>query len=379
MLCFIQQKNIPGINMYLLQYVTLWFSLIAQAQEFNQRVAILEVNPVWGFVAPHHDYMGYFLEENLLGFQLNAGFQADGTQCWHHYYNFPVTGVGMYHSSLGNDEIYGTLTGAYFYLTRNFTSSARPIIWANTIAFGIAYASKWHDASRNPLNQVLATPMNVFLQYQVKAFLKLNTLTSLVCSAGIAHSSNGNFKEPNKGFNIVTATLGVQYHTQWKRKIANSEQRFACNSLSTGFSIGVFTGTKAISRFINERYPVIGISAEQLFRAGHVHWLGAECSVYRDGSVFGLLPTDTLAVTRETDSWFMVFSASWLMQAGRLAFVFQPGLYLKNSIEGAGNVSNKVGLRYNLSDRWFVGVSIKAHWFAIADFVELSLRYKLKK
>lgn len=375
----VQQMTFLHLRIWICFFSLLRVSAQAMSQDSAWRKIVLEVKPVWGFIAPHHDYMGYFLEKNVTGFQLDAGFKTDGSRCWHHHYNFPVTGVGIYHSSLGNDKIYGTLTGMYFYINRDFTRSPGPVHFGNAIAFGLGYASKWHHPRNNPLNQVLATPINVFLQYHLQLSVKLGSHAFASCSAGLTHTSNGNFREPNKGFNIVTTTLGIQYDAFRNERFPDRRKIIPCDSVSGILSLGVFSGTKAISRFNNSVYPVWGISAEQLFRLGALTMLGTELVVYRDWSAFDQVPPETLNSKKESDAWFAVLSASLLLQMGRLAFAFQPGIYLKNSVPGNGVMSDKIGLRYQLTGHWMASVSIKAHWLAKADFVEWAVRYTLKK
>ncbi len=63
------------------------------------------VEPRWGFVMPHHDYMAYFLESNVNSFQLNVGLNTTGYKDWHKSFNYPQLGGGFFYSGLGNDRI----------------------------------------------------------------------------------------------------------------------------------------------------------------------------------------------------------------------------------------------------------------------------------
>jgi hypothetical protein len=62
---------------------------------------------------------------------------------------------------------------------------------------------------------------------------------------------------------------------------------------------------------------------------------------------------------------------------GRLFFLIKPGIYLKNSFKHPGLITNKIGLRYAVSNHWVISTAVKAHWTAIADVVEWGIGYKL--
>jgi hypothetical protein len=72
------------------------------------------------------------------------------------------------------------------------------------------------------------------------------------------------------------------------------------------------------------------------------------------------------------------WNLSYELRMGRLSYVIQPGIYLKNPYPKSGKISNRIGLRYQISPKLVAGITIKAHWTAIADFIEWGIGYRWK-
>ena len=101
-----------------------------KAQEGRYSIEIKE-RP--GFIIPHHSYMAYFLTENVNAIQLNFGITTNGSKYWHKEYNYPIVGLGLHHSGLGNDTLYGNLTGLYIFINRLFFDNTKRFNISNTL------------------------------------------------------------------------------------------------------------------------------------------------------------------------------------------------------------------------------------------------------
>lgn len=331
-----------------------------------------------GFIIPHHGYMAYFLSENVNAIQLNLGLTTNGSKFWHKEYDYPIIGVGIHHSNLGNDTLYGNLTGLYFFINRFFLNNSGRFNISNTLSVGLSYASKWHSPA-NRTNMVLSTPLNVFFQYELGVNYRLFTNHNISASIGLAHASNGSIKEPNLGFNIFTTSLGYRYSFGKPNPVKNEfpDDNTPCSSLN----LGIFSSVKSVNAFTGKQYGIVGISAEQLYKFAPLSMLGLELSAYRDSSIPYLLEnkSENPITPDQNDSFAMAINATYLMGFERISIAFQPGIYLLNRFYGFGAVTNKVGVRSTVFKGLNLVVAIKAHWLAQADFVEFGIKYSLSK
>jgi len=334
----------------------------------------LSIRP--GFIVPHHSYMNYFLTENVNAIQLNFGLATNGNKYWHSDYNYPIIGLGIHYSGLGNDSLYGNLTGLYFFINRFFLDNNRRFNIGNTLSVGVSYASKWHNLESNRANIVLSTPLNVFFQYDIGITYKLKKNHTISTSLGFAHASNGSVKEPNLGFNIFTTSLGYRYsfgQTSPPPKVQPEDK--TPHSL---WNFGFFASTKSIDAFTGKQYGVFGFSAENLYRLAPLSLIGLEFTAYKDNSIpQEILENDITSPLNSNDNIAIAINASYLMGFDRVSIAFQPGIYLRNQFYGFGAITNKIGLRIRVYQGLNFTVAIKAHWVAQADFIELGIKYSL--
>lgn len=339
----------------------------------------IEIKARSGFIIPHHSYMAYFLTENVNAIQFNLGITTDGSSFWHKEYNYPIVGVGIHHSGLGNDTLYGKLTGLYFFINRFFLNNAKRFNIGNTLSVGLSYASKWHNNSSNRNNMILSTPLNVFFQYEIGFNYRLPPNHNISLGIGLAHASNGSVKEPNLGFNIFTTAVGYRY--SFGRINGTGTESTADNTPRSSWNFGLFASTKSVDAFTGKQYGIIGLSAEKLYRIAPLSMAGMELSFYSDNSIPDLL-TDkygNTTIPNRNNNLALAINATYLMGFNRIAIAFQPGIYLLNRFYGTGAFTNKVGLRIGCCDRLSLVVVIKAHWLAQADFVELGFKYSFSK
>lgn len=357
-----------------------YFQGISQ-NNFNKKQLYFEGISHYGFVAPHHNYMAYFINEHVQGFQINAGIFTIGNKYWNQSYNYPRIGIGFYHSGLGNKDIYGQLNAFYCYVDRAFFNLNKRFNFGNRISFGLGHISKKFDLYSNNYNIAIGSNLNVFLQYNLEGTIRISPLIQMKAGLSLIHSSNGSIKEPNMGFNIVTSYFGIQYSLSNQRNIILKDHKQNPDTSKHQFITSISYGWKSISRFHSYEYPVYAISFEYAKKISRSGWLGVALTGYYDRSIkkefeIPITPDTTF---KSSDYYSIALNPSYEMKMGQLAFLFQPGIYLKYSVKDYGLITNRIGLRYYFKKQWIVGVSIKAHWLAKADFIEWCIGYKWKK
>jgi len=353
-------------------------ALYPQDSSLVSRLA-LSIEPRWGFVAPHHDYMSYFIEENVNSIQVNVGLLTRGTKAWHSYFNYPQIGLGFYHSGLGNPAVYGTMNALYLYVDRKFLPQQNRFNLGNRIAFGASLLSKHYDKETNPQNIIIATTLNVYIQYDVIAYYRITPRTNLRWNIGFTHASNGSIRDPNKGFNIVTTGLGIQYTMADERTVFKPDPSTLNDPRTHQLNIGMIYGCKSISRLDNQVYHVSGISTEYMRQINPTTLIGAEAVAYWDPSNEEESDANNANSYKDIHNLNITLNGNYALKMGRVYFVFQPGLYLLNKVKPYSLITNKVALRFQATPKLFASIAIKAHWLAKADFIEFGIRYNILK
>ncbi len=224
---------------------------------------------------------------------------------------------------------------------------------------------------------VIGTPFNVFFQYDLTLYYRLNSNLNLRWALGFSHASNGNLREPNKGFNLITSGFGLQYSISDDRLLVTQAPGYHSDSTRTYVSIGVLGSAKSVSRENTNLYPVYGMSVEWLRRLSKTSLAGVELAAYKDKAIKYTYQAKDDSTYRSSDSYAVTLNPAYIMQLGRTMFVFQPGIYLKRGYKPDGYITTKVGMRFQLSQNLYASWAIKAHWAAKADFVEFGIRYRI--
>lgn len=362
-------------------FILLNYQQVFSQNYFSNKQLYFEGISHYGFVVPHHNYMAYFINEHVQGFQINAGIYTIGNKYWNQCYNYPRIGLGYYHSGLGNKAIYGQLNAFYFYVDRAFLNLNNRFNFGNRISIGLGHISKIFDLYSNSYNIAIGTKLNVFLQYNLEGTIRLSPLIQMKTGVSLIHSSNGSIKKPNMGFNIVNSFIGLQYSLTDQRNYLSKSHLTNPDSSKNQFCTSFAYGWKSISRLHSYEYSVYALSFEYSRKIARSGWLGVALTGYMDRSIrkefeIPITPDTTF---KTSDYYSVALNPSYEMRMGKLAFLFQPGFYLKISFKDYGLITNRIGLRYYFRNRWLAGISVKAHWLAKADFIEWNIGYRLKK
>ena len=359
---------------FLLLFSLLFVPSKAQQTSFKDRL-YFEADANYGFVMPHLKEISYFIVDHVKGYQFNIGLITNGEKKWQTYYNYPRLGIGFYHSGLGNNDVYGQVNALYGYFDRYFWGINRKFNLGNRLAFGLSYITKKYDLQDNYFDIAIGSHVNVYINYSLEGTVKITLQMQFKLGLGMMHVSNGRFKEPNKGLNLITSFVGLQYSLSEPSKTILSEPKENDEPGKNQIIAMASIGEKQISRKYDYSYWPKALSAEYAHKISRTSWVGAALTTYYDPSLKMELEMEGDTV-KTSDNIRIALNLSYELKMGRFSCVFQPGVYLKNAYTKPGSISNRIGLRYQVNHRWLAGVTIKAHWFAIADYVEFGVGYR---
>jgi len=287
-------------------------------------------------------------------------------------YRRPYIGLGWYSSTFHNTDV-GSPNALYFFLTipikfekeKRFTSSY-------TAAFGLSYNFNPYDSINNPSNIFIGSYKNCYLHLGYVLNYKLNKKWAINGTIGFKHFSNGSFKQPNYGINLLPVTMGVSYRfandgiVQTAKAIPDYQKHNLVNVTFTAgsknYEIGEENYLKTVYgvnflRQINYKYR-IGIGMDLFYAAQ------SDLRNSSDASEFS-----------KSYSYAIVGSWEWALTKN----IYVPigiGFYLhRNKENGESTVYyERIGLRYRFADHYTAGLTIKAHQ-AVADIFEWTIGY----
>lgn len=350
-------------------------SCFAQQQEFKYRELFFNLHGSYGFVTPHHYSIKYFVEDHTPGFQFETGFKTYGHKAWHQYHNFPDVGFGFYHSGLGNDMVYGRANALYSFIQTNINRKPGNVQLKQKFSFGLSYLSETYDLRENPYNLAIGSHLNVYLSYMLGLHVNLNDNLSAYSGFNFTHVSNGKVKEPNKGLNTVTGSLGLSYRFKQENTGDDSVPVSSHSYEPRRWSVFYSVGWKQISRRVDGYFFTSSLAFDYAFYVRSRAKAGVGIDFFYDSSVDEHQEFDYKEFNDKSEYFKSAIHLSYEFIVGRTSFIIQPGVYFFNPYDKFGYGVNRLGIRYRLTPWLSTNVAIKAHLFAKADFIEWGLGY----
>jgi hypothetical protein len=314
------------------------------------------------------------------GVNLRVGWQTRaGSDPYHQRHNFPIYGIGLYSSTFHKPEI-GTPVALYGFVAIPI-KPARFSRWDFNyrISLGIASDFRPFDEEENPLNIMLGTKRNVYIDLGAQANYRLGKHFQLGAGLAFKHFSNGSIKQPNKGINLIPTTLSVTYYP---KVVGDIFRKQAVEPFENNFALHInyAAGVKQLNPENEKRYFKSTLGA-YISRSLGAKWrLGAGGDLYYSAS-----GNDALVAGSDAGEAGALLSGGPAFYidhilTSRLYLNGNVGYYLhRNDFNGeVGPMFLRIGVRYKLMREMYAGVSIKAH-AGKADYIEWTLGYSLPR
>lgn len=128
---------------------------------------------------------------------------------WAQACNYPRLGIGLQYLHIMNRNelghplsVYGFYDGNYLRL-KNFELTSR-------LSAGLAYGLTTYDPNDVLPNDIICTKVNSFIELGIGMAFRLNESLFIEPGFRLTHFSNGNIREPQKGINITSYSIGLR-------------------------------------------------------------------------------------------------------------------------------------------------------------------------
>lgn len=350
------------------------------AGEGFSRCFYLEPSYYRGSVFPQNNSIRYLVNEHLQAWQLNIGIPADGSKKWHQYLNYPLMGVGIHHSTLGNNEVFGRVTAIYGTTAIKTFLPDLPVNLEHHLTAGFGFLSKHYDLKKNPLNMAFGGPVVFFLQYALLVPVRLGKSVEIFAGPCFSHFSAGKIIQPNLGLHMLQIRTGARYTINPVNYTRRPAHIPLCAAERHQLMLSVAAGIKQYSRFASDKDLLFTLSPQYHFALSHVFGIGGGFDIYLDNSVRSFLQEQFRKNARLDQLVHASVYSSFQLKIGDLAFLIQPGTYILKNIDDFHNRAiYKLGFRYQISPRISAEALLKAYWLAKADFLGFGVGYSFLK
>ena len=332
---------------------------------------VLGVRQHYGFIIIHSRELRAFEDAYPRGTELTLNWHLMERKSWEVCNCYPRVGLLFSFFDFDNRDILGYGFNVAGFVEPFFTSHKKLKISLRPVA-GLSLNTKPYDALTNPDNFSYSLPVNVYVQLSLALNYQMSKRLALTFAGNYNHVSNGGIKEPNKGVNFPTATLGLDYafnprafEERLKKKYEGSRKR--------RYDIAISSFVKRI--FANSAYfgvfGIMGSASQQIGRMSALT-LGAEW--IWDGSLKWRMENQ-LNIDKSYQRGAVLFGHEFLM--GKFTFSQKIGVYFYDYTKYNDPVYQRYGINYHLSDQIYTGVHLKAHRH-VADLIEIRLGWSFK-
>jgi hypothetical protein len=305
--------------------------------------------------------------EGRLGFKLNNHADA-----YNQVYRFPIMGVGFYASTFEEKEI-GEPNAIFYYFNMPVKMRKKNISLSYIGAFGLSYNFNPYDSLTNPSDVFIGSYNNCYFNFSflLNYFFSPEWVGDFYL--GIKHFSNGSFKQPNYGINLLLMGVGVSYRPK-NSSFVGIKRNLPPYIRHNQYNIALFMGNKNYAPG-EPNYLKAGFGVNWLRTLGYKYRAGLGLDVYYSAQTGHR--NDTQSTFSNSVSYAAVGSWEWALTR-KLYVPVAFAVYLKrNKMNGEETpFYERVGIRYRLNNKIFAGVTIKAHK-GVADFFEWTLGYSI--
>ncbi len=161
-----------------------------------------------GFIIPHSEELEDVAGAIPYAFQVKYAKLKNSEKSWSQCNCFSRAGFSLAYFNYGNPEELGSSINAYYYVQPYF--DYKGIFTFSLVgSIGLSYLTKVYDDVKNPRNTFFSSPLSFYLLVAPEFGWLINDNLELSLTINYNHISNGGSKQPNKGMNFPTISLGV--------------------------------------------------------------------------------------------------------------------------------------------------------------------------
>ena len=343
-----------------------YYSARADSTQTARKPFIVALRTHYGFIIPHSESIRSISDSRPWGVELEGSWLLTGDKAWDYCFCHPRMGAAVSYVNFDNRDILGSATSLVYFI-EPFLSYNRKFNFSFRTGMGISYLDNTHDAAKNPQNLFYSSPISFLLQLNVALNYRLNSRTFVRLAAYYNHISNGGMREPNKGINYPTLSLGADHalrpvELKARPRIRNS----MFSERKTHYEAALLFTAKPTGPNAPRRYPIYGLAAQITRRVGRLSALNAGLE-----AVVSNVQQQKLRQEQLPGNPFSIsVLAGHDLIIGRFEFSTQLGAYLYAGHFNRDPVYQRYGLRFRFNDRFFAGINLKSHR-EVADFMDV--------
>ncbi len=327
----------------------------------------------YGFIVAHTPDLEPISQTNPYGFQIEMSKLRTSDKAWKTCFCYGRSGFAFSYFNYANPNILGSSYNLIYFVEPYFTYQG-PLKFSLRGSIGATYLDTIFDEETNPENVLFSTNLSFYLALSLNLNYHISDKYAINLSANYNHISNGGQKQPNKGMNFPTLSIGFDKiidNVPLKPKPHELKQY----SRAWSYYLGSFASLRSADRDAEStNHPLIGVLGGALKPLSAINGFNLGAEFWYDWS-----DEKITKVQEFNDSSFS--SAATIghhFTVGNFYFLQQFGLYITRPKNIQSNwMYQRYSFWYRIKNNWTIGASLIAYGRR-ADHMDGRLIYIIK-
>ncbi len=277
----------------------------------------------YGFIISHSEEVQSISQSNPYGFQVEYSRLKISDKAWKTCYCYGRTGLAFAYFNYANPRVLGSSYNLIYFVEPYFTFKG-PLKFSVRGAIGATYLDRIFDENSNPENLLFSSRFNFYLGLSLNLNYHLNDKYAVNLSANYNHISNGGQKQPNKGMNFPTVSIGVDRIIDYEG-LDPKPGELKDQDRSRKYYIGSFFATRSTGRETEStRHPLIGLLGGVLQPLSDINGVNGGVEVWYDVSQEKIAERDML----DDSAFSSSVTVGHHFDIGNFYFLQQLGVYI---------------------------------------------------
>ena len=339
---------------------------------YSQSNIGIEAKFYYGSLLVHHYYMQHLAEQHFPMVEVGFMKQTTGKKMWECNRHLPVFGVKYIYGTLSSPRYLGSGQAILPYMSVSYIKRKKITVNCQ-YGWGLGYIQKPFERTTNYRNIAIGSHINAVANIANEIEYRVSDKTRLNLGVSLFHFSNGSFKVPNLGINLVCVTVGGKFFI--KNPVYVKKDSTENIETKNEFSISGAMAMKEIYPIGGSKYTVGIVSLGYWRNYSCKGKYGVSLDLFYDEGIKGYVMRDTIETNNSTSLFQMGLIGGYEFRIGKIGLPYMIGIYLVDAYKGNGLFYNRIGGRYYINEHLIANITLKTH-FAKADFFEYGLAYR---
>ncbi|HTB05412.1 MAG TPA: acyloxyacyl hydrolase [Bacteroidia bacterium] len=334
----------------------------------------ITTNIHYGFIIPPAgSSTQYLIKSHVPGVEVDYIKRCVEGASWNQAYHYPETGVAFFYAWLGNPSQLGNMMGVYPFINFHLQRSNSEILYLR-LGIGLGYLPVTYDRISNHKDYLIGSHLNAMINLRLTNHFYLSKNLRLETGLGLTHCSDGTFKTPNLGINLVTVNTGLSYSLSSCKTLVYP---FADTIKHKKFDHEFFfaLGSRQIEPPGGNRYYATTMGYTIFHKMNSKNKLGLGVDFFYNNAntaLYHVQYNDSSAF----NAWQVGAKICYEIVLGKVSLPIEVGGYLHTQYTGNGYEYDRIGIRYYACRHVIINLTLLAH-AASADYIEWGIGFKL--